>query len=39
MIGCMTIGRKVIVVEAATPVDHPFDINMVVDFLRKARSF
>ena len=39
MIGCLTKGRKVIMVEAATPADHSLDINVVVDFLRKAHSF
>jgi hypothetical protein len=39
MIGCMAIGRKVIMVEAATPAASTLDINFVLDFLRKARAF
>jgi hypothetical protein len=39
MIGCLTVGRKVIIVEAASPAAKPLDINLIVDFLRKAHSF
>jgi len=39
MIGCLTVGRKVIIVEAASSAAKPLDINLIVDFLRKAHSF
>jgi hypothetical protein len=39
MIGCMAIGRKVVMVEAATPAAGTLDLNFLLDFLRKARAF
>jgi hypothetical protein len=39
VIGCMVVGRKVIVLEAACPQDRTLDINILGDLLRKARSF
>ena len=39
MIGCMAIGRKVVMVEAATPAASTLDLNFLLDFLRKARAF
>ena len=39
MIGCLVAGRKVVVVEAASPAERPFDSKFVLDFLGKARAF
>jgi len=39
VIACMAVGRKVLVVEGVAMPKKPLDLNLVIDFLRKAHSF